>query len=107
LRVEDAVDAAGLVRRQRALGLDTGILFCVPIPEVAAIPQEEIEQVIARAVADTEAAGIHGPASTPAVLARVAELTDGRSVIANLALIEHDAAIAARLAVALAGARTP
>ncbi|MBX3029543.1 MAG: pseudouridine-5'-phosphate glycosidase [Chloroflexi bacterium] len=102
LRVEDAADAAGLVRRQRALGLDTGILFCVPIPEAAAIPREEIEQVIVRAVADTEAAGIHGPASTPAVLARVAELTDGRSVIANLALIEHDAAVAASLAVALA-----
>lgn len=101
IRVEDARDAAGLVRRQRSLGLDTGILFCVPIPEEAAIPRGEIERVIAQAVAETEAAGIHGPASTPAVLARVAELTHGRSVVANLALIEHDAAIAADLAVAL------
>lgn len=104
-RVDTAEQAASLVRRQRALGLDGGILFCVPIPETAAIAREEMEAVIERAVRETEAAGIHGPAATPAVLSRVAELTDGRSVVANLALIEHDASVAASLAVALASGR--
>ena len=103
LRVDDAVGAASLMRRHAALGLDSGILFCVPIPEEAAIPQAEMEAVISAAVRDVEARGVHGPASTPAVLARVAELTAGRSVVANLALIEHDARVAASLAVALAG----
>jgi pseudouridine-5'-phosphate glycosidase len=101
LRVDDAAKAARLVRRQQALGLESGLLFCVPIPESAAIPREEMEAVIDRAVRETEAAGIHGPAATPAVLSRIAVLTEGRSVRANLALIEHDAAVAASLAVAL------
>lgn len=102
-RVDDAVGAAALVRRQRALGLEGGLLFCVPIPESAAIPRDEMDAVIDRAVRETEAAGIHGPAATPAVLSRVAVLTEGRSVVANLALIEHDAAVAASLAGALRG----
>ncbi len=104
-RVDTAEEAVALARRQRALGLDGGVLFCVPIPEAAAIAREEMEAVIERAVRETEAAGIHGPAATPAVLSRVAELTGGRSVVANLALIEHDASVAASLAVALASAR--
>ena len=104
LRVDDASAAAALMRRHAALGLGSGILFCVPIPDEAAIPQAEMEAVIATAVRDVEAQGIHGPASTPAVLSRVAELTGGRSVVANLALIEHDASIAASLAVALTAA---
>jgi len=102
LRVDDALAAAALMERHAALGLGSGILFCVPIPEDSAIPQAEMERVIAAAVRDVEGQGIHGPASTPAVLSRVAELTQGRSVVANLALIEHDATVAARIAVALA-----
>jgi pseudouridylate synthase len=102
IRVDDAREAAALMTRHAALGLGSGILFCVPLPQEAAIPQDEMEGVIAAAVRDVEALGIHGPASTPAVLSRVAELTSGRSVVANLALIEHDAAVAASLAVALA-----
>jgi pseudouridine-5'-phosphate glycosidase len=101
-RVDSAAEAAGIVHRQRSLGLHGGVLFCVPIPESAAIPAAEMEAVIERAVRDTEAAGIHGPAATPAVLSKVAELTEGRSVVANLALIEHDASVAASLALALA-----
>jgi pseudouridylate synthase len=103
IRVDDAAEAATLIQRHAALGLVSGILFCVPLPEEVAIPQVEMETFIAAAVQDVEARGIHGPASTPAVLSRVAELTEGRSVIANIALIEHDAAVAASLAVALAG----
>jgi pseudouridine-5'-phosphate glycosidase len=103
LRVDDATEAAALMRRHATLGLSSGILFCVPLPEAAAIPQGEMEAVIAAALHDVDVQGIHGPASTPAVLSRVAELTSGRSVTANLALIEHDAAIAASLAVALSG----
>lgn len=104
-RVDSPGEAAALVRRQQALGLGGGILFCVPIPEAAAIPRDEIDALIARAIEETEAAGVHGPAATPAVLSRVAALSSGRSVVANLALIEHDASVAASLAVALAAGR--
>lgn len=74
----------------------------MPLPEADAIPHEEIEAAMDPGRARDGRTGIHGPASTPAVLARVAQLADGRSVKANLALIEHDAAVAAQIAVALA-----
>jgi pseudouridine-5'-phosphate glycosidase len=99
-RVDDAATAAGLLARQWALGLG-GALFCVPLPEDVALPRDVAEAAIEAALRDAGAAGIHGPASTPFVLARVAELTHGRSVEANLALIERDAGVAAEIAVAL------
>jgi len=101
-RVDSGHQAADLVRRQRALGLASGILFCVPIPAGAALPREEAEAAIAQAESEAEAAGVDGPRSTPWVLARVADLTAGRSVRANLALIENNARVAAELATALA-----
>ena len=73
----------------------------MPLPEEAALSRDDAEAAIAQAVADSEAAGIHGPDATPYVLARVAALTDGRSVAANLALIENNARVAASIAVAL------
>jgi pseudouridine-5'-phosphate glycosidase len=106
IRVDDAAGAAALATRHWALGLDGGVLFCVPVPEEAALPGEEAESAIASAVAEIEARGIHGPAATPAILVRVAELTRGRSVAANLALIEHNASVAGQLAVALARTHT-
>jgi pseudouridine-5'-phosphate glycosidase len=99
-RVDDAAQAAGLLARQWALGLG-GVLFCVPLPEDVALPRDVAQAAIEAALRDAEATGIHGPASTPFVLARVAELTHGRSVEANLALIENNAGVAAEIAVAL------
>jgi pseudouridine-5'-phosphate glycosidase len=100
-RVDDAAAAAGLLARHWALGL-CGLLFCVPLPEHVALPRAAAESAIEAALREAEAAGIHGPATTPFVLARVAELTQGRSVAANLALIERNAGVAAEIAVALA-----
>jgi pseudouridylate synthase len=100
-RVDTAPEAAALLSRQAALGLG-GVLFCVPLPAGVAIPRSEAEAAIAQAVRDSDAAGIHGPASTPWLLARVADITEGRSMRANLALIEHNASVAAGIAVAFA-----
>ena len=100
--VADASDAARVAALHWELGLQTGLLVCVPLPADAALPRAEAEAAIAQAIADSEAAGIHGPAATPYVLGRVAELTRGRSVQANLALIENNAGVAASIAVELA-----
>ena len=104
-RVETPDEVAGIARRHWQLGLASGLMVCVPPPEDEALARHEADSAIERAIADAEAAGIHGPASTPWVLARVARLTDGRSVTANLALIERNAHVAAVIAVALAGRR--
>lgn len=99
--VADADAAARVALAHWSLGLGSGIVICAPIPVEFALPPDEAEGAIARAVDDASAAGIHGPAATPFVLARVAALTDGRSVRANLALIENNARVAARIATAL------
>jgi pseudouridine-5'-phosphate glycosidase len=99
--VADAKEAAALASVHWSLGLNTGLVVAVPVPADAALPRDEAEQAIAQAIADAEAAVIHGPAATPFVLARVAELTNGRSVAANLALIENNARVAAEIATAL------
>jgi pseudouridine-5'-phosphate glycosidase len=100
--VADGAHAARVARGHWDLGLGSGIVICAPLPEEFALPREEAERAIAQAVEDAATAGVHGPAATPFVLARVAELTDGRSVRANLALIENNARVAAQIATALA-----
>jgi pseudouridine-5'-phosphate glycosidase len=73
-----------------------------PIPEAHALPEAEIDAVIASALADADRDGIAGKAVTPYLLARIVELTDGRSLTANIALVEHNARVGARIAKALA-----
>jgi pseudouridine-5'-phosphate glycosidase len=107
LRVDTPAEAAALARRHWGLGLASGIVVTTPVPEAAALSPAEAGLAIERAIAEADAGGIHGPAATPWILARVAELTVGRSTAANVALIEHDAAVAARIAVALAERAAP
>jgi pseudouridine-5'-phosphate glycosidase len=104
LRVDDATDAARLISNQRRLHLDTGVLVTVPLPEDVALPAEEVAAAVEQAEAEAARAGIHGPASTPFVLGRVAAITEGRSVRANLEIIRQDASVAGRIAVALGAA---
>ena len=75
-----------------------------PIPEAEALPAGEIEAEIIRALADADAAGVSRKDVTPYLLARINELTEGRSLAANIALIRANAAVAAYLAVALTAA---
>ena len=98
--VPDVAAAADVVRVQLELGL-AGILVCVPTPEAEALPGDVARDAVERAIREADAAGIHGPETTPWLLARIAELTDGASVGANTALIVNDARVAGRLAVEL------
>jgi pseudouridine-5'-phosphate glycosidase len=105
LRVDGPVEVARLIGIQRALGLETGILITVPLPPEVALPAEEVAAAVEQAETEAHAAGIQGPASTPFVLGRVAEITGGRSVVANLEIIRRDALTAGHIAVALSAAR--
>jgi pseudouridine-5'-phosphate glycosidase len=98
-RVETADEVASiLVSRSRA---STGILVAVPIPAADELDPDELDAVLAGALADCEAAGIVGAAVTPFVLGRIGAATAGRSVPANLALAENNAIVAAEIAVAV------
>jgi pseudouridine-5'-phosphate glycosidase len=101
--VPDVAAAAAVVRAHETLGLGSGLLICTPVPEADALPDDVARAAIARAVHEADRAGITGPAVTPWLLARVAAITNGASVVANTSLILNNARVAGELAVELAG----
>ncbi|MBX3045777.1 MAG: pseudouridine-5'-phosphate glycosidase [Anaerolineales bacterium] len=102
-RVEDAAGVAALARTHWQLG-GGGVLLAAPPPAETAIPRDEVEGWIVQAQAEADAQGIRGQAVSPFLLARVAELSGGRSLQANLALLKNNAKIAAEVAKELAEA---
>jgi pseudouridine-5'-phosphate glycosidase/pseudouridine kinase len=100
--VRDEREAAAMILAQEQLGIETGLLFANPIPEEHAIPREDMEAAIETAVREAGEKGFTGSANTPYVLSRIRELTQGRSVPANKALVQANVARAAKIAVELA-----
>ena len=96
--VVDMAGAAAVVGVHLGLGLGSGVLVCVPVPWEVALPVDVARDAVDRATADAETAGVRGPALTPWLLARIADLTGGASVRANTALIVNDARAAGELA---------
>ncbi|KAL1909804.1 hypothetical protein Sste5344_004311 [Sporothrix stenoceras] len=99
--VSDEKEAAAIVWAQEQLGIETGLLFANPIPHVSEVPRLEMEAVIDRAVNEAAAGGHTGNRNTPFILRRIRELTDQRTVVANLALVQANVARAAKMAVHL------
>ncbi|WP_434390235.1 pseudouridine-5'-phosphate glycosidase [Melittangium boletus] len=101
-RVEDAAGGAAVLRaRFDTLG-QGGVLFTVPPPEETSLPRAEVELHIASAMAEADRQGIRGKAVTPFLLTQLAQRTSGKSLRANLALLENNARFAGQLAVAYA-----
>ena len=100
-RADTATEAAALVKTMWNLDMLSGALVCVPCPEAAARPAAEMETAIEQALREAVAAGVRGNAVTPFLLERVAALTEGHSIEANLALLENNARVAAEVAVAM------
>jgi pseudouridine-5'-phosphate glycosidase len=102
--VPDIAAAADLVSTHLGLALGSGIVVCVPVPSTDALPDQLARESIERAVGEANEAGVAGPALTPWLLARIAELTGGASIRANTTLIVNNARTAAELAGHLATA---
>ena len=103
LTLDTAEEVARMLAAKRALGITCGALVANPIPAESEIPRAEIDPIIERALAEMDAAGIVGKETTPFLLKRIVEITGGRSLAANVALVKHNARIAAEIAGALAG----
>lgn len=88
-------------KTRTAMGIAGGMLIANPVPEGDEIPRKEMETFIEQALANAEAAGISGKAVTPFLLGTLFEITRGRSLKTNIALVENNARLAARIAVAL------
>ncbi len=94
-------EQAAFIRTKWQLGLAGGVVVSNPVPAESAMPAEEIDAIIRQALGEAEAQGVKGKAVTPFLLARIKELTEGRSLATNIALVKHNALVGARLAVAL------
>ncbi len=102
LRLDTAQDIAAFLAAKWRLGLGGGALIANPVPGEAEIPAAEIDAVIETALAEAEAQKIAGKAVTPFLLGRLNEVTKGRSLATNIALVENNARLAADVALALA-----
>jgi pseudouridine-5'-phosphate glycosidase len=98
---ETPAEVAEILSAKWALGLDGGALITVPPPTHLALKRDEMESAIAQALRDANAAGVVGKDITPFLLSRVSQITEGRSLDVNIALLEQNARVAARIAVAL------
>ena len=105
MRCDTPQEVANLMRSKWSMGLKGGIVVANPIPQSSEIIASEIAPVIEKAVAEAARKNVSGKNVTPFLLARLAEVTGGRSLTANLALVKHNAAVAAEIAKAFAAAR--
>ena len=105
LRMDHARDIAAAHLMRLRLGLDGGQLVANPIPAEAEISRPEIMPVIETALADAKAAGIAAKAVTPFLLDRIFDLTEGRSLAANIALVRNNARLGAAIAAEIARSR--
>lgn len=95
-------EAADILYAKRNLGLKGGVLISNPIPEEMALPHEYIDRIVDQAVRESEEQGVKGKDATPFLLKRIVELTGGKSLESNIALVCHNAELGARIAKALA-----
>jgi len=99
-RLDDASQVAAALRSKVSLGLDGAILVTNPVPEEHALEASAINRLIDEAITAMNAAGVTGKETTPYLLARVAELSAGKSLDANIALVINNARVAAQIACA-------
>ncbi len=101
LRADKVSEIVDFLQARDSLQISGGVLVTNPVPAEAEIPQAEMQTFIAQAIEESQAAGISGKAVTPWLLGRIVEITEGRSLVTNQALIINNARLAAELAVAL------
>ncbi|MEM8979150.1 MAG: pseudouridine-5'-phosphate glycosidase [Pseudomonadota bacterium] len=100
--VQSASEIAQAHQLRAALGVPGGQLIANPVPHADEIPAHELEPLIAQALQEAEAQKIMAKAVTPFLLQRIFELTEGRSLVTNIALVKNNARLAAEIATEIA-----
>ncbi len=100
VRADSPREVVEIARNHWTMGMRSAVLVVVPPPSEVALPDGEMEQAVSHALQEAQARGITGQAVTPFLLRRVGELTEGRSLRANLGLLLNNARLAARIAAA-------
>ena len=101
-RTDTPDEVAAMVRAAADLGVASTILLCNPVPGPDAMDADEVAAAVADAEARAERTGVHGKERTPFLLTALAEITGGRSLRANLSLLEDNARVAGLVAASLA-----
>ncbi len=101
LRMDTPTDIAKAALTRAAMGLRGGQLIANPIPQDAEIAADVLAPFIAQALSEAEVQNISAKSVTPFLLSRIFELTDGRSLVANIALVRNNARLAAQIAQAM------
>ena len=100
-RLDTALEQANFIQTKWQLGLRGGVVVSNPVPSLFAMDQAEIDAITEQALREAGQQGVAGKAVTPFLLARIKELTAGRSLNTNIALVKHNAQVGAELAVAM------
>jgi pseudouridine-5'-phosphate glycosidase len=103
-RFDDLGTLAAAIREHRALGTGTGVVVANPVPTEHELDEQAYDRAMKRALERVEKQGIRGRGVTPAILEAIQEATGGKATASNIALLEHNATVAAGLAMALATA---
>lgn len=101
MRLDTPEQIADFIQTRAALGQHGGLVVANPVPADAQIDRQDLEPLISKALAEANAAGIGGKNVTPYLLQRIFELTEGRSLETNVALVKNNAILAAQIAAAL------
>ena len=101
VRYDSAEEVTQLFRTQRELGLDSALLVTVPVPVEAEVPEEALKKILDQSLAAAEKSNVTGRDLTPFLLRHMAELSEGTTLRANIALLENNVLVAARIAGAL------
>lgn len=98
LRFDAPEEIAKFLRVKRELGIESGTLIANPIPSADEIPADEMRGWIETAVEEVRRCSVVGKAVTPWLLGRILQLTSGRSLVANVALVKNNVRLASRIA---------
>ena len=101
-QLDGAAELADFISTKWQLGLNGGVVVANPVPQADAMPKTEIDAMTEQALREAEAQGVNGKAVTPCLLERIKQLTEGRSLDTNIALVKNNAVLGAELAVELA-----
>jgi pseudouridine-5'-phosphate glycosidase len=100
-QLDTALEQAAFIQTKWQLGLKGGVVVSNPVPAAFAMQKDEIDRITDAALLEAAQRGVKGKAVTPFLLGRIKELTEGRSLMTNIALVKHNALVGAELAVAL------
>lgn len=100
---EGPEDIATMLEVKWDLGLKGGVVIANPVPVEAEMQKEEVDRMIQTALTEAKAKGIKGKDTTPYLLGRLKELSDGQTLVTNIELVKHNAVNGAKVAVKLNG----